>query len=83
MRVNVTLRCLASVPVKKTTVEELPEGCTVRELCTRLIRAEEKLNGSRFSGTDVVTLVNGRVAAPDQALLDGDEVKILPVILGG
>ncbi|MCX5974329.1 MAG: MoaD/ThiS family protein [Coprothermobacterota bacterium] len=53
---------------------EMPEGTTAQDLV-------EYLGVTRYHlGT---ILVNGAMAGPQQILVDGDQVKILPIVGGG
>ena len=83
MKVNVTLRYLTSSLVIRTKELELSAGVTAGDLTRQVIREEEEAEQIEFSGASVVTLVNGRIAAPETALHDGDEVRILPVAAAG
>ncbi|MBR0374564.1 MAG: MoaD/ThiS family protein [Mogibacterium sp.] len=83
MIVEVTLRYLTGVTVQRTTMEDVPEGCTAGALCAAVIRAEEAREGLSFEGAEVLTLVNGRVVSEDCVLQEGDAVRILPVASGG
>lgn len=83
MTVTVTLRYLSGTPVNKTREAQIPSGCTAGELASLVISDLEKSEGTVFTGASIVTVVNGRVTAPDHVLNDGDEVKIMPVAAGG
>ena len=83
MKVSVTLRYLTDTFVTRTKEMDLPAGSTVGELTRQIIREEEGTQDLSFSSASVVTLVNGRIAASDAALRDGDVVRILPVAAAG
>ena len=53
---------------------ELPDGMTVAEAIGRVGIPEEM---------PLITLVNGRDAAPDQPLHDGDILSLFPPLAGG
>jgi molybdopterin converting factor small subunit len=36
-----------------------------------------------LDGASILLVINGRLAAPDQALADGDEVHLIPALAGG
>jgi len=57
---------------------ELGEEATVKDLISKL---SEKLKG--FDLTQEVVLVNGKAARQDYILSDGDEVTIMPAVVGG
>jgi|YelNatPaOPRAMG01_1025707.scaffolds.fasta_scaffold00131_69 molybdopterin converting factor small subunit len=57
---------------------ELEEGATVKDLISKL---SEKIKG--FDLTQEVVLVNGKAARQDHILNHGDEVTIMPAIVGG
>ena len=79
---QVELRLLASMrrrlPEKDSaggvSVFDLSDGATCRELL-------EKVNIGGCS--TLVVLVNGRYAAPERELLNGDVVSVFPPIAGG
>lgn len=54
---------------------ELPEGSCVENLLERLEIA--------LQPEDLLLVVNGRTAPPDQVLADGDRVNLIPAISGG
>lgn len=83
MTVQVTLRYLSKEQVNITKELTLDNGCTAGELSAWIVQEEEKRESIRFSGASIVTVVNGRIAAPEQVLKEGDEIKILPVAAGG
>lgn len=83
MTVNVTLRYLSKEQVNIKKEITLENSCTAGELSARIIHEEEEKEGIRFSGANIAMVVNGRLAAPEQSLEDGDEMLILPVAAGG
>ena len=83
MKVNVTLRYLKNEPVEIKSTEEIDENCTAGKLCTDVITAHAAQEGINFTGANIAVLVNGRLAADDWKLHEGDEVKIIPVAAGG
>lgn len=83
MKVTVTLRYLSRTLVNKTREAEIPSGCTAGELASLIISDLKRSEDTVFTGASIVTVVNGRVTAPDHELKDGDEIKIMPVAAGG
>ena len=83
MKVNVTLRYLAEDLVNVTREISIDPGCTAGELSARVVREEEQKEGIRFSGASIVVLINGKVAAPERLLKEGDVIRIVPVAAGG
>ena len=83
MTVNVTLRYLSKEQVTIKKEITLENSCSAGELSARIIHEEEEKEGIRFSGANIAMVVNGRLAAPEQSLKDGDEMLILPVAAGG
>lgn len=83
MKVTVTLRYLRKTLVEIKTEEEVPAGYTAGELSSSVIKAHEKQEGIEFAGASIVTLINGKLAAPDQLLSEGDDIKIMPVAAAG
>jgi len=59
---------------------ELSQGATVAALIEYL---KKRFPGLRQSIDHTLILVNGRYAALENSLKDGDEVTILPIIGGG
>lgn len=57
---------------------ELREEATVKDLIGKL---SERVKG--FDLTQEVILVNGKAVRQDQTINDGDEVTIMPAIVGG
>lgn len=57
---------------------ELKEEATVKDLISKL---SERIKG--FDLTQEVVLVNGKAVRQDQTINDGDEVTIMPAIVGG
>lgn len=57
---------------------ELEEKTTVKDLISKL---SEQIRG--FDLTQEVVLVNGKAVKQDYFLNDGDEVTIMPAIVGG
>ena len=72
---------VSRIEVRKTV--EISAGYTVGELTSSIISDYEDQQGIKFTGANILTLVNGRLAAPDTALCGGDDVKIIPVAAGG
>ena len=62
---------------------EVPEECTAGELTSSFIRDYEKREGVHFTGASILTLVNGKLAADEIPLRDGDVINIIPVAAGG
>ena len=54
---------------------ELPDGATVADVATHL--------DIRLGLNHLLLAVNGRVAAPDTLLADGDHVDLIPALSGG
>ena len=54
---------------------ELPEGATVADVAVHL--------EIRLGLSHLLLVVNGRVAAPDTLLADGDHVDLIPALSGG
>ncbi|MBS7611358.1 MoaD/ThiS family protein [Candidatus Bathyarchaeota archaeon] len=57
---------------------ELKEEATVKDLISKL---SEQIKG--FDLTQEVVLVNGKAVKQDHPINDGDEVTIMPAIVGG
>lgn len=83
MKVDVTLRYLKKSLVEIKTTEEVDETCTAGELCNRIVSDHAKAEGINFTGANIAVLVNGRLAAGEMLLHDGDDIKIMPVAAGG
>ena len=54
---------------------DLPAGATIQSLVERL---EIKLRGEA-----ILLVVNGKIVKEDQALAEGDEVRLIPAVSGG
>ncbi len=62
---------------------EIGEGSSLRDLISSLPKHERLLDGQKVKD-DVYLLLNGRnVDRLDLALKDGDEISLVPAIIGG
>lgn len=61
-------------------VHEVPDGCTVNELWTRLRSQSPGLSGVDFK---LLYAVNSEYVEPGHRLADGDEVAFIPPVSGG
>jgi sulfur carrier protein ThiS len=79
MRVNVQLHTILQRQTPEGRVDqlqiELPEGSCLADLLERL---EITLHAE-----DLLLVVNGRTAQPDQVLENDDRVNLIPAISGG
>lgn len=91
MRVVVRFRCLTEESVGAEEMQlSLPyRTMTVRDVVREMVvRRSDLLCYLSSKATDqpwdfIVTVVNGRVANPDDVLVDGDVVTLLPPMNGG
>jgi molybdopterin converting factor subunit 1 len=80
---SLTVRCFASLNEVLGAEEvsvEVPEGATVSDLLTELVRRYPELD-ARLSATAVA--VNRRLAAEDDPVGPDDEIALLPPVSGG
>lgn len=83
MKIHVTL-CYRRESVKEYKLEaKAEEGTTAGGLAEKIINDHSIQEGINFSGASIAVLVNGRLAADEMPLSDGDIVKIIPVAAGG
>jgi molybdopterin converting factor small subunit len=75
VHLTATLRAfLPAGSLGDSVVLEVPEGTTV----------DQVVHSLRIPpGLERLTVVNGRDASPDQALLEGDVVSLFPPLAGG
>ena len=83
MEVKTTLRYLRKTVVELQSTHTVAEGCTAGALAGRIIEEHQAQAGINFTGASIAVLVNGRLAAEDWLLHDGDVMQILPVAAGG
>jgi sulfur carrier protein ThiS len=79
MRVNVQLHTILQRQTPEGRVDqlqiELPEGSCLADLLERL--------EITLQSEDLLLVVNGRTAQPDQVLENDDRVNLIPAISGG
>lgn len=83
MTVTATVRYHNKNGNRITFTREVPPETTAGALSKSVLAALEKQEHIHFTGANIVVLIEGRIAADERLLQDGDEILIIPVAAGG